>query len=320
MLNRLKDFWSLFGRLFPYSTKSGLRRAGNPGRDSPVLVTCNYELTVRMVIETLERDGIDAWLLVAPTGGVNVWCAGGAGRVHRGPGDLGAQNVRGRRACGSSENDPAAARRKRGEHLVAPQADQVERAVRTGRYQRPRRLPRAGQAADRTRTPAGEVRPQGPAGHGHKPRLQCVASLNRADSHRVLLDRRTVVENAAATIRPLGAGDRAGVLAARQGWGAEGPYVGGPRRRRLYRVCGIRVRHQPVGFGGMERVDFVGGRVCGLRHAKLVAALAAGREGTRLRREKHANRSDCRQVHRLSHVRRGVPDPRVWLERSNEEI
>ncbi|MFN3166433.1 MAG: HgcAB-like fusion protein [Phycisphaeraceae bacterium] len=79
MWNRLKDLWSLFGRMFPYSTKPGLRRVGNPGRDSLVLVTCNYELTVRMVIETLKRDGLDAWLLVAPTGGVNVWCAGGAG-------------------------------------------------------------------------------------------------------------------------------------------------------------------------------------------------------------------------------------------------
>jgi Pyruvate/2-oxoacid:ferredoxin oxidoreductase delta subunit len=36
-------------------------------------------LTVREVIRTLERDGVDAWLLVAPTKGVNVWCAGGAG-------------------------------------------------------------------------------------------------------------------------------------------------------------------------------------------------------------------------------------------------
>jgi ferredoxin len=79
MWNRLKDLWFLFGRLFPYPTKPGLRRVGNPGRGSPVLVTCNFELTVRMVIETLTRDGLDAWLLVAPTGGINVWCAGGAG-------------------------------------------------------------------------------------------------------------------------------------------------------------------------------------------------------------------------------------------------
>lgn len=79
MWNLLKDSWLLFGRLFPFPTKPGLRRIGNPDRSSPVLVTCNFELTVREVIKTLEHDGIAAWLLVAPTKGVNVWCAGGAG-------------------------------------------------------------------------------------------------------------------------------------------------------------------------------------------------------------------------------------------------
>lgn len=79
MWNLLKDFWLLFGRLFPFPTRPGLRRVGNPDRSSPVLVTCNFELTVREVIRTLERDGLDAWLLVSPTKGVNVWCAGGAG-------------------------------------------------------------------------------------------------------------------------------------------------------------------------------------------------------------------------------------------------
>lgn len=79
MWDLLKDFWLLFGRLFPFPTKPGLRRVGNPDRSSPVLVTCNFEKTVREVVRTLERDGISAWLLVAPTKGVNVWCAGGAG-------------------------------------------------------------------------------------------------------------------------------------------------------------------------------------------------------------------------------------------------
>lgn len=79
MWNLLKDFWLLFGRLFPFPTKPGLRRVLNPDRSSPVLVTCNFELTVREVIRTLEQDGIAAWLLVAPTKGVNAWCAGGAG-------------------------------------------------------------------------------------------------------------------------------------------------------------------------------------------------------------------------------------------------
>jgi NAD-dependent dihydropyrimidine dehydrogenase PreA subunit len=77
--NFIKDLWLLFGRLFPFPTKPGLRRVGNPDRSSPVLVTCNFELTVRKVIQTLKRDAIDAWLLVAPTKGINVWCAAGGG-------------------------------------------------------------------------------------------------------------------------------------------------------------------------------------------------------------------------------------------------
>ena len=47
MWNLLKDFWFLFGRLFPFPTKPGLKRVGSPDRSSPVLVTCNFELTVR---------------------------------------------------------------------------------------------------------------------------------------------------------------------------------------------------------------------------------------------------------------------------------
>lgn len=79
MWNLIKDVWLLFGRLFPFPTQPGLRRVGNPDRSSPVLVTGNFELTVRKVVQTLQRDGIDAWLLVAPSKGINVWCAAGGG-------------------------------------------------------------------------------------------------------------------------------------------------------------------------------------------------------------------------------------------------
>ncbi|MCG8671799.1 MAG: hypothetical protein MI867_20515, partial [Pseudomonadales bacterium] len=64
-------------RLLPWSTEPGLRRLGNPGPESPVLITCNYDLTVRRLLRTLA--GIDAWLVVAPSGGVNVWCAAAGG-------------------------------------------------------------------------------------------------------------------------------------------------------------------------------------------------------------------------------------------------
>ncbi len=75
----LKDLWLLFGRMFPLPTTPGLREVGKPDRSSPVIVTCNFDLTVRKVIRTLKRDGVDAWLLVAPTRGINVWCAAGGG-------------------------------------------------------------------------------------------------------------------------------------------------------------------------------------------------------------------------------------------------
>ncbi len=69
----LREVWSLFFRLFPCPVPTGLRRVGNPGRDSPVLVTCNFHLTVERVLRALRHT--DAWLLVADSKGVNVWCA-----------------------------------------------------------------------------------------------------------------------------------------------------------------------------------------------------------------------------------------------------
>ncbi len=75
MINFMKTFWGLFFRLFPCPTKVGLRRIGNPDPDSPVLVTCNFDLTVKRLIKLLR--GLDLWLLVGESKGVNVWCAAG---------------------------------------------------------------------------------------------------------------------------------------------------------------------------------------------------------------------------------------------------
>jgi NAD-dependent dihydropyrimidine dehydrogenase PreA subunit len=75
-MSHLKTIWGLLFRLFPCPTPVGLRRIGNPGRDSPVLVTCNFHLTVRRLKHCLR--GSDAWLLVCDSKGVNVWCASGA--------------------------------------------------------------------------------------------------------------------------------------------------------------------------------------------------------------------------------------------------
>jgi NAD-dependent dihydropyrimidine dehydrogenase PreA subunit len=64
-------------RLVPWPTEPGLRRLGEPGPFSPVVVTGNYDLSVRRVTRAL--DGLDAWLVVAPSSGINVWCAAAGG-------------------------------------------------------------------------------------------------------------------------------------------------------------------------------------------------------------------------------------------------
>ena len=64
-------------RVLPFPCRTGLRRIGNPTRDSPVLLTCNFRLTVERVQRALE--GVDCYLLVANSRGVNVWCAATGG-------------------------------------------------------------------------------------------------------------------------------------------------------------------------------------------------------------------------------------------------
>ena len=57
-------------RLFPHRTRPGLRAIGKPDAAAPIVVTGNFTLTVRRMIETL--DGRDVWLLVADSQGINV--------------------------------------------------------------------------------------------------------------------------------------------------------------------------------------------------------------------------------------------------------
>ena len=64
-------------RLLPHRAPTGLVRIGDPGPESPVLLTGNFTLTVRRLRRVLE--GTDAWLLVANSHGINVWCAAGGG-------------------------------------------------------------------------------------------------------------------------------------------------------------------------------------------------------------------------------------------------
>jgi ferredoxin len=74
---RILDALQTAFRLLPWPTEAGLRRAGNPGPESPVIVTGNYALTVRRVMRAL--NGLDAWVVVAPSAGINVWCAAAGG-------------------------------------------------------------------------------------------------------------------------------------------------------------------------------------------------------------------------------------------------
>jgi hypothetical protein len=60
-----------------YAINPGLYAVGTPSPNSPVLVTANYKLT----FDTLRKElsGLQAWLLVLDTKGINVWCAAGKG-------------------------------------------------------------------------------------------------------------------------------------------------------------------------------------------------------------------------------------------------
>ncbi len=64
-------------RLFPFPQPVGLYRIGSAGADSPVLVTGNFDLTLRRVCSAL--NNLDCWLLVCDSRGVNVWCSSMAG-------------------------------------------------------------------------------------------------------------------------------------------------------------------------------------------------------------------------------------------------
>lgn len=58
-LDRLAWLRDTLLRLFPHATRPGLRRIGAPGPQSPVLVTCNFTLTVRRMMDALAgRDGL----------------------------------------------------------------------------------------------------------------------------------------------------------------------------------------------------------------------------------------------------------------------
>lgn len=60
-------------RLLPRPEPIGLYRIGAPDETSMVLLTGNYELTIRRVANSLRNT--NCWLLVCDSRGINIWCA-----------------------------------------------------------------------------------------------------------------------------------------------------------------------------------------------------------------------------------------------------
>lgn len=75
LLGAWKVRWGI-GRM-NYKVVPGLYSVGKPDKNSPVLVTANYKLTFDSLRK--ELTGLNVWILVLDTKGVNVWCAAGKG-------------------------------------------------------------------------------------------------------------------------------------------------------------------------------------------------------------------------------------------------
>jgi ubiquinone/menaquinone biosynthesis C-methylase UbiE len=82
---RLPAWLEALGVVFSYFTlafrdvpmRPGVYAVGDPRPDSPVMVTANYLLTFTSVRKHLR--GLDCYLLVIDSRGINVWCAAGKG-------------------------------------------------------------------------------------------------------------------------------------------------------------------------------------------------------------------------------------------------
>jgi hypothetical protein len=76
--NRLDHFlarWSW--KREAHRVEPGLYKLGSPAAESPVFASANYTLSFDALRSALA--GIDAWILVLDTKGINVWCAAGKG-------------------------------------------------------------------------------------------------------------------------------------------------------------------------------------------------------------------------------------------------
>jgi len=64
-------------RRMRYVVEPGLYAVGSPTAESPVFVSANYKLSFDHLRRELE--GINGWIMVIDTKGINVWCAAGKG-------------------------------------------------------------------------------------------------------------------------------------------------------------------------------------------------------------------------------------------------
>jgi len=60
-----------------YTVEPGIYAVGNPSRESEIFVSANYKLSFDILRRELK--GLNAWILVIDTKGINVWCAAGKG-------------------------------------------------------------------------------------------------------------------------------------------------------------------------------------------------------------------------------------------------
>jgi len=76
--NHLDHFLARWGwKRSEHRVEPGLYRLGNPAADSPVFASANYTLSFDALRSALA--GIDGYILVLDTKGINVWCAAGKG-------------------------------------------------------------------------------------------------------------------------------------------------------------------------------------------------------------------------------------------------
>jgi len=79
MTDWIKDIYQTLFRFARFPSEPETVSIGNPDKSSPVLVTCNFDYTVRHLKRYLEKEQINCFLLVVNTKGTNVWCAAAEG-------------------------------------------------------------------------------------------------------------------------------------------------------------------------------------------------------------------------------------------------